>query len=106
MGFKNAVETDFPLIRIWVCYFHFTTEIMKELQELGLFAFYRIDPLLNGYLRKIFTFGYLPVFGVRRKFSQNTQTINARFLKEEYKQHNKFFAIFRKTWLNLFSLNL
>ena len=67
LGFKNAVETDFPQVRIRGCYFHFTKALLKRIKEIGLFNNYRNDPLLNAFLRKIMAVGFLPVFFVRRK---------------------------------------
>ena len=68
LGFKSAIETDFPQVRLWGCYFHFTKALLKKMKDLRLFIHYRDDPLLNGFLIKIFAIGYLPVFYVRQKF--------------------------------------
>ena len=37
LGFRNAIETDFPQIRIWGCYFHFSKALLKKIKEYGLF---------------------------------------------------------------------
>ena len=86
LGFKSAIETDFPQVRLWGCYFHFTKALLKKMKDLGLFIHYRDDPFLNGFLRKNFAIGYLPVFYVRQKIYQLTQSTNARFLKNAYPQ--------------------
>ena len=59
---------------------------LKKMKDLGLFIQFMDDPLLNGFLRKFFAIGYLPVFYVRQKFYQLTQSTNARFLKNAYLQ--------------------
>ena len=45
------------------------------MRELGLWAFYRNDPLLIRFLRKVLAVGYLPVFYVRWKYSEITRTL-------------------------------
>ena len=106
LGFKNAVETDFPQVRIRGCYFHFTKALLKRIKEIGLFNSYRDDPLLNAFLRKIMAVGFLPVFFVRRKYYELLQTTNVRFLKNCYPQVALFLQYFENTWLNLFPPNL
>ena len=106
LGFKSAIETDFPQVRLWGCYFHFTKALLKKMKDLGLFIHYRDDPLLNGFLRKIFAIGYLPVFYVRQKFYQLTQSTNARFLKNAYPQLVFFLQYFEHTWFTTFPPNV
>ena len=106
LGFKSAIQTDYTQVRLWGCYFHFTKALLKKMKDLRLFIQYRDDPLLNGFLGKIFAIGYLPVFYVRQKFYQLTQSTNARFLKNAYPQLVFFLQYFELTWFTTFPPNL
>ena len=68
--------------------------LLKKMKDLGLFNHHRDDPLLNEFLRKISAIGYLPVFYVRQKFYQLTQSTNDRFLKNAYPHIHNFFSSF------------
>ena len=92
--FKSAIETDFTQVRLWGCYFHFTKALLKKMKDLGLFIHYGDDPLLKGFLRESFAIGYLPVFYVRQKLYQLTQSTNARFLKNAYPRLVFFTSVF------------
>ena len=96
---RNGFYTS-PIIG---CYFHFTKSFLKKMKDPGLFTHYMDDPLLNGFLRKNFAIAYLPVFYVRQKFYQLTQSTNARLLKNAHTQLISFLHYFEHTWFTTFS---
>lgn len=63
-----AIETELPNCRICGCYFHFTRNLWKKIQELGLAGPYGRRRHLRKCIRKFMAIGYLPLALVRQNF--------------------------------------
>ncbi|KAI8517587.1 hypothetical protein Bbelb_036040 [Branchiostoma belcheri] len=60
VGLMAAYQTEFPEADTSGCYYHFTQNLWKHIQQLGLARPYRQDEHLKKFLRKIMAIGYLP----------------------------------------------
>ncbi|KAI8517541.1 hypothetical protein Bbelb_035580 [Branchiostoma belcheri] len=84
VGLMAAYQTEFPGADTSGCYYHFTQNLWKHIQQLGLARPYRQDEHLKKFLRKTMSIGYLPVPLVRMNFDQMLQDISARRLMVRY----------------------
>ena len=64
-----AMETEFPKTSLRGCYFYFSQNLWRKVQQLGLTRAYRVDVALKRNIRKTFALGYLPVQLIRMNFN-------------------------------------
>ncbi|XP_064648761.1 uncharacterized protein LOC135500972 [Lineus longissimus] len=96
----NAVETELPNADVRGCYFHFTQNLWRRVQELGLAVPYRRNRRLRKCIRKVMSLGYLPMpimqmnFNLLRTARRTTNLIN------RYPALMDFFAYIMNTYVN------
>ena len=69
-GVMSALETDYPNIQHFGCYFHFTKAIFRKIQEYGLATPYRENPLLKFFFRKIMSLPFSPADRIMKRIGQ------------------------------------
>lgn len=103
----NAVETELPNGTISGCYFHFTQNLWRRVQELGLSGHYRQNHHLRRCIRKVMSLGYLPIPILRMNFDLLRTARRTGNLINRYPALMDFFAYVSNTYVNgTFALNL
>jgi len=85
-----AVEAELPNTEISPCYFHFTQNLWRRMQKLGLSGHYNSDKRLKKCLRKFMAIGYLPLALVRHNFNALAQSRETRRLVRRYPSLQRF----------------
>ena len=96
----SACETELPGSTVQGCYFHFTQNMWKKVQELGLSADYRTDERLRKCLRKFFALGYLPLPLVRMNFVLHAQSRRTRRLCRRYPDLTAFITYMQANYID------
>ena len=96
----TAVETDLPHAQVKGCYFHFTQNLWRRIQELGLAGPYHRDRDLRKCLRKVMAIGYLPLALVQMNFNLLRAARRTNNLINRYPALMDFFAYVMNTYVN------
>lgn len=96
----SAVGTEFPNIEIGGCYFHFTNNMWKHVQDLGLARAYRQDEQLKKVIRKLMALGYLPRALVRMNFDLLRRRNSTARLMHLYPALADFFDYVSNNYIN------
>ncbi|XP_063599694.1 uncharacterized protein LOC134776006 [Penaeus indicus] len=96
----NAVETELPNVTVRGCYFHFTQNLWKRVQALGLTGHYRLNRHLRRCIRKVMSLGYLPMPILQMNFNLLRNARRTRNLINRYPALMDFFAYVSNTYVN------
>jgi len=95
-----ALQTEFPRTRIRGCYFHFTQNLYRHINELGLSRPYRRDYHFQRFIQKLLSLGYLPLPVVRQNFTLLTNSQTAQPLFQQYPELHEFVDYIESTYFN------
>ena len=95
-----AINTELPTTRKCGCYFHFTQNLWRKIQGLGLSGAYQTVPRLEKILRKFMALGYLPVQLIRNNFRLHSQDARTRRYIARYPELGDFIRYFEGNYIN------
>jgi hypothetical protein len=80
LAITNAAVAVWPQVRISYCFFHFTQNLWRKIQELGFAKSYNTDQKVRMFFRSFAVMAFLPVEDVL----DNGQDLALDWLKEKY----------------------
>ena len=95
----NAVRAAFPNAQIGGCYFHFTQNLWRHTQELGLAAAFNRDANLKILLTHIYALGFVPINGVVICYNAIINAPTTQQLLALYPVLQQFMFYFNNTYL-------
>ena len=95
----NSVRTHFPNVVIGGCYFHFTQNLWRHIQQLGLAGPYQANPNLMQCIRCCFALGLLPPASVVNSFIILENSAATQLLLATYPNLRVFFDYVYNTYI-------
>lgn len=96
----NAAREVFPNIDISGCYFHFSQNLWKHTQQVGLTVPYNNDPNVKIFFTYIYSLGFLPVGNVIECYNELLNNELTQYLIAQYPQMNEFVQYFNNTYVD------
>ena len=95
----NAVVASFPNAQVSGCYFHFTQNLWKHTQELGLAGAFQLNPALKVFLTHVYSLGFVPLGHVPLCFNQLVTDPQTQQLVAQYPNLHTFIQYVHNTYI-------
>lgn len=99
-----AIQTELPGTKLSGCYFHFTQNLWRHIQEEGLVRAYRTSKTLRTTVKKVMAIGFLPTMLVRQNFDLLRNTNRTQRLVQRFPQLDDWLDYVQNTYINRNSL--
>ena len=102
----SAIETDYPNIKQYGCFFHYSKAIYREIQDFGLGTAYRENPMLKRFFRKFMAVPLLPENRVLEMLVVFLNDPQVTFTVEQFPILTNVPRYFHRSWVITFPINM